>query len=383
MTRRTPLALTIGTSLLGASSSLLIAPIQNSFNGDRFSWRRTLDSAAACACESALIAPLGMLMRLTRLKSIEHMSIGASTGVTYNFVETNFYASNPTTSVAAIMGVIGGISTHIMNLFCQMLSNEKIFRAFRIGLEIFIVMLIDCGIGIYGHDQFWANFFSQITMIFVSEFGMSLTRRTGVFNKAVNLDLIRGNFCKDKIANTHKFEAQLMDISTQINSLPQTVINENVQRVKTFNDLKQKLAELKYNKRIFKQNNSSVSAKGQKQQQQQSYNLPVTANEIKRLEKIAASMRPRLMGENNMHFLIGSRSGQVAVDLTPRDMKSGRRGAQRVIFEEYCGKFIYTDHTLHHNYNECRKSSRSLVIDSSEVMLVNRIFVKNNYCSDE
>jgi hypothetical protein len=377
MTRRSPLALSFGTSLFGASSSLIITPIQNSFNGERFSLRRTLDAASMCACESALLAPLGMLMRLKRMKSVEHMCIGAGTGVTYNFIEkySNSQSSSINVSVAAIMGVIGGLSTYIINLFCQLLSNEKIFRAFRIGLEIFIVMLIDCGIGIYGHDQFWANFFSQIAMIFVSEFGVGLTRRSSLFNRTVNLELIRGNFSKDKIANKQNFEIKLMDIHTQINSLPQHIINENIQRVKSYNDLKQKLSELKYHKRI----NSLVSDKGQKQ----IFNLPVTANEIKRLEKLTASMRPQLMGENNMHFLIGSRSGQIAVDLATRDIKSGKRGAQRVIFEEYYGKFIYTDHTLHHDYLGCRKSSRNFIIDQSEVLLFNRIFVKNNYCTNE
>lgn len=381
MTRRTPLAITIGTSLFGASSSLIITPIRNIFNGERFSLRRTLNSASMCAMESALISPLGMLMRLKRLKSYDHMCIGAGAGMTYNFIESNFnYSSNSiSVSMAAIMGVIGGLSTHIMNLFCQLLSNEKIFRAFRIGLEIFIVMLIDCGIGIYGHknDQFWANFFSQITMIFVSEFGVNLTRRSSLFNRTVNLELIRGNLTKDQISNRQKFEAQLMDIHTQINSLPRRIINENIQRVKSYNELKQKLSELKYYKRI----NSLVSDKGQSQQQ--FFNLPVTANEIKRIEKLATSMRPKLMGENNMHFLIGSRSGQIAVDLTPRDIKSGNRSAQRVIFEEYYGKFIYTDHTLHHDYLGCRKSSKNFVIDQSEVLAYNRIFVKNNYSSDE
>lgn len=312
-------------------------------------------------------------MRFKRMKSVEHMCIGAGTGVTYNFIESNC-SNYSSSSVAAIMGVIGGLSTHIMNIFCQSLTNEKIFRAFRIGLEIFIVMLIDCGT--YGHDQFWANFFSQIAMIFVSEFGLNLTRRTSLFNRTVNLELIRGNFSKDKILNRKSFETQLMDIHTQINSLPRHIINENVQRVKSYNDLKQKLSELKYHKRI----NSLVSDKGQKQQL---FNLPVTAAEIKRLEKLAASMRPKLMGENNMHFLIGSRSGQIAVDLAPRDTKSGYRSAQRAIFEEYYGKFIYTDHTLHHDYLGCRKSSRNFIIDQSEVLLYNRIFVKNNYSSDE
>lgn len=377
MTRRTPLSLTLGTSLFGASSSLIITPIQNSFNGQRFSWRQTIDLASMYACESALIAPLGILMQLRRMKSYEHMCIGAVTGVTYNFIESNFsnyYSSNSNNmSLAAIMGIMCSLSTHMMSLFCHLFSNEKIFRAFRIGLEIFIVMLIDCGIGIYGHDQFWANFFSQITLIFVSEFGANLTRRTRVFNKTVNLELIRGNLNKDKILNKQKFETQLMDIHTQISSLPQHVINENFQRVKSYNELKQKLSELKCHKRILKQKNSLVEDKGQ------TFNLP----EIKRLEKLTAIMRPQLMGENNLHFLIGSRSGQIAVDLSPRDIKSGLRCGKRVIFEEYHGKFIYTDHTLHHDYINCRKSSKSFVIDQSEVLLYNRIFVKNNYSSTE
>lgn len=382
MTKRAPSSV-IGTSLFGASSSLIVTSIENRLRGEKFSLQRTLNSAAMCACESALLSPLYQLMRMKKMKSYGHIYIGAGTSVTaYNFIESSKYSNyiSSTWCLAAMMGVIGGLSTHIMTLFCQMLSNEKIFRAFRIGLEIFIVMLIDCGIGIYGHDDhhFWANFFSQITLIFLSEFGINLTRRTNVFNRAINLDLIRGNFCKDKIINTQKFESQLMEIHSQINSLSPHVINENIHRVKIYNDLKQKLSELKYHKRIFKQNNSSVNGdKGQ------SFNLPSAANEMKRLEKLTKTMRPQLMGDNNMHFLIGSRSGQIAVDLAPRDIKSGYRSAQRVIFEEYYGKFIYTDHTLHHNYENCRKSSRNFIIDSSEVLLYNRIFVKNNYCNDE
>lgn len=375
MTKRAPLTVTIGTSLFGASSSLVVTTIQNRFRGEKFSLQRTLNAAAMSACESALLSPLYQLMRLRKMN--EHIYIGAGTSATaYNFIECSKYSNYKSSTWTAMMGVIGGLSTPIMTLFCQMLSNEKIFRAFRIGLEIFIVMLIDCGIGIYGHDdhQFWGNFFSQITLILLSEFGVNLTRRTNVFNRAINLDLIRGNLCKDKIINTQKFEAQLMEIHSQINSLAPHVINENIHRVKIYNDLKQKLSELKSHKRIFKQNNSSVNGdKGQ------SFNLPAAANEMKRLEKLTKAMRPQLMGDNNMHFLIGPRSGQIAVDLAPRDIKSGYRSAQRVIFEEYYGKFIYTDHTLHHNYENCRKSSRNFIIDSSEVLLYNRIFVKNNY----
>lgn len=394
MTRKTPLAFTVGTSLFGGSSSLIMLPIQNKLSGGerrKLTLHDAIENVALNACESALItSPLGMLMHLKRMNDSygQICIIGASTGVTFNFIESRFgqqqqQQKNHSASFAAMMGIIGGLSTHISNLFCQHISNE-IFRALnRIGLEMIIVMLIDCAIEIYHQMQkeshlFWGNFLSQFAVILVSECAQNLTRRTNCYNRLINLDLIRANMRKDDIKNPKTFEAQLLDIHAQINKLPLNVIAENLERVKMYNNFHLKLSQLKFHRKQQQQNSliSDNNPGGQTQKLEQFFNLPKKPNEIKRLEKL---MKPRLMGPNNMHFLIGTRSGQIAVDLIPR--VNGKRGAERVIFEEYYGKYIYTDHTLHHNYNGCRISSRNFIIDPSQFIFrfehFNRIFLKN------
>lgn len=353
----------------------------------RFKFYETIDTAAMSACESALITPLGMLVKIHKMKMYGQVFIGAATGVTYNYIESECGNRHHSASLAVMMGIIGGLSTHITNLFCQFASNE-IFRALsRIGLEMFIAMVVNSAIEIYQHcrkeSHFWGNFLSQFAVIAVSELGQNLTRRTSCFNKMINLDLIRGNLNKDGVKNTQHFESQLLKIHTQINSLPQRVIAENLEQVKMYNNFSLKLSELKFHRRVLsvlQQNNPLISHTGQKLEQIFSFNLPNTTNEIKRLQKLTVSMRPRLMGENNMHFLVGGRTRQIAVDLSPRDVTTGRRGAERVIFEEYYGKFIYTDHTLNHNYHQCRNTSRNFIIDPFELLRYdhyNRIFLKN------
>lgn len=385
--KKNPLAVSLGASLFGASSSLIIVPIQNRMNYRRFKLYETIDTAILNGLESALIVPIRMLVNLQRMKIYGQIFIGAATGVTYNFIESKFGNRNHSASLAVMMGIIGGLSTHITNFFSQLASNE-IFRALsRIGLEMFIALVINCAIEIYHHSQkeslFWGNFLSQFAVIFVTELGQHLTKRTSCFNKITNLDLIRGNLNKDDVKNTRYFESQILKIHAEINSLPQRLIAENLDQVRMYNNFHLKLSELKFHRRVLSvlnHNNTLINHTGQKREQIFSFNLPKTTNEIKRLEKLTISMRPRLMGENNMHFLIGPRTRQIAVDLTPRDVTTGRRGAQRVIFEEYYGKFIYTDHTLNHNYRDCRITSRNFIIDPSDLLRYdhyNNVFFKN------
>lgn len=219
--------------------------------------------------------------------------------------------------------------------------------------------------------QLILNTAGQITVATTAEVSFGLSRTSDAYTEKVNSEMIANNLDKD---GNQISQEQLEAAAKEANSLNAEDVEGNLKKVKQCNEAKTKLKQAEYHIKELKKINDSATSSEDQKSLKIAYciknKLPIknTVKDLKSkriyLHRKIADFTPEKMGSNNMHFLLGNdREGQVAIDLNPPDPEILRRSGVRVILQRKYGKFIYADHTITHDYGNCRKNISNLIPD--------------------
>lgn len=283
--------------------------------------------------------------------------------------------------IGIIAGSVGGASTHAGSNISKGIESGVGKAVTRIGVQSATAAATDAGLqladkGEIDPKQLLLNTAGQITVATTAEVSQNYSKKTNAYTKKVNSEMIADNLDKD---GNKVSQAKLEAAGKEANSLSPKVVEENLNKVKQYNEVQAKLDQAKIHKDNLLQINESANLNGQeKQALRMEYcekNNVNPKNPVKNLNKQiqylnekAGDVNPQKMGKNNMHFLRGDREGQVAIDLSPRDPETGQRSGDRVLLTHKNGKFIYTDHTSEHDYPNCRKNINNLIPDPFDAL---------------
>lgn len=278
--------------------------------------------------------------------------------------------------IGMIAGSVGGASTHAGSNLSKGIQSGVGKAVTRIGVQSATAAATDAGLqladkGEIDPKQLLLNTAGQITVATTAEVSQNFSKNTNAYTKKVNSEMISDNLDKDgnKIP-----QAKLEAAAKEANSLCPKVVEENLNKVKQYNEVQAKLEQAKIHKDNLQQITDSTNLNGQEKQalrvkycEKNNVN-PKNAvknlnKQIQHLNEKAGGLNPQKMGENNMHFLRGEREGQIAIDLSARDPETGQRSGDRVLMTHKNGKFLYTDHTSQHDYENCRKNINNLIPD--------------------
>lgn len=278
--------------------------------------------------------------------------------------------------IGMIAGSVGGASTHAGSNISKGVESGIGKAVTRIGVQATTAAVTDAGLqladkGEIDPKQLILNTAGQITVATTAEVTHGLSKNTNAYTQKVNSEMIADNLDKDgnKIS-----QAQLEAAVKEANSLNPKVVEKNSMEVKKYNEVQSKLDRAMNHKENLLRISDAPVTPQEKQALKANYcakNKLPTRNTVKNLNrnienlnKQASAFRPEKMGPNNVHFLRGDREGQVAIDLSPRDLETGQRSGDRVILQRQDGRFIYADHTTTHDYENCRKNISNLIPDS-------------------
>lgn len=264
-------------------------------------------------------------------------------------------------------------------------SSEVAKAITRVGVQASSGAATDVGLQLYENGEIDTkrvilNTIGQITVASTAEITQSAAKRTDTYAKKANNQLINDNFEKDQDKMSNKDETKINLIKTEetVNSLPSKTVEENAKRVNDYNKVQEKISGLSTHKdNLMKINDNPDLNPKQKAELRLDYGkknnlskggMKPIKRQLKFLNKRAAVLRPELIGDKNIHFLHGDRTGQVAIDLSPPDPITGERSADRVILEKVGNKFVYADHTLDHDYEGCRRGVENLIKDPYDVL---------------
>lgn len=274
--------------------------------------------------------------------------------------EVTFGSVAKSMGIGAAAGAVGGMSTHIGSNASKLVSNGAAKAVTRIGVQAATTAATDATLqvidkGEVDTKQLLFNTAGAIAVSTTAEATQSVSKRTDIYNKRINKELITNNIDKDANnanVNPEELQRQLETQANNLNSMEAKVVDENLKNVNEYNKLQSDIDRLTTHKEelIAIKKNPQLDPR-QRHEKQEAYikenKLPkggvkqINKN-INDLNTKSGEIRPQRIGEDNAHFLHGERNGQVAVDLAPPNPETGERSGQRAIFE--------------HNYDGCKEA---------------------------
>lgn len=289
--------------------------------------------------------------------------------------------------IGAAAGTVGGASTHLGSNLSKGVSNEIGKAVTRVGVQATTAAATDATLQIIDKGeidpkQLILNTAGQITVATTAEISQNVSRRTETYAIKVNSEVIEESLKKTNDPNIDKkeLEAQLKSRAKELNSLPSSVKDKQLQNVNEYSKVQSTIQEQTMHKENLLKIHENPNLSGQeKAQQRQEYcrenKLPQTKpikainRNINKLNQKASDLRPVKIGDNNAHFLSGDRVGQVAADLNLGDVETGEhRNGERAVFEKHGDTYVYADHTLDHDYESCRKGVENLINDPFDAL---------------
>lgn len=302
--------------------------------------------------------------------------------------------------IGAAAGTIGGASTHLGSNLSKGVSNEIGKAVTRVSVQATTAAATDAGLqlidkGEIDPKQLILNTAGQITVATTAEISQNISRRTETYASKVNSEVIEESLKKTNDPNIDKkeLETQLKARAKELNALPPSVKDEQLKNANEYSKVQSNIQEQTMHKENLLKIHENPNLTGQeKAQQRQQYcrenKLPQTKpvkhinRNINKLNQQAGELRPVKIGDNNAHFLHDDRIGQVALDLNLGDVETGEhRNGERAVFEKHGDTFVYADHTLEHDYDNCRKGVVDLINDPFDALRpehLNRDFVDIN-----
>lgn len=281
------------------------------------------------------------------------------------------------TGIGAIAGTIGGASTHLGSNVSSKVSSEVGKAVTRISVQATTAAATDAGLQLIDKGdireidtkQLLLNTIGQITVATTSEVSQNFSKRTETYSNKVNSEMI------NESTDSKEERSKLLAGAKDVNSLPAHVVEENLQKTNEYNKVQSQISEQTTHKEnLMKINQNPDLTQQQKNELRQTYakqnNLPETKTmkivkqNLHQLKGQAGQLKSSYIGDKNIHFLHGERTGQIAIDIG----ETGERGAERAVFEKHGDKWVYADHTLEHDYDGLRKDIQNLIPDPFDAL---------------
>lgn len=282
--------------------------------------------------------------------------------------------------IGLVAGTVGGASTHLGSNLSKGVASEVGKAATRVSVQAASAAATDASLQYYDKGeidprQLMLTTAGQITVATTAEISQNVSKRTDLYNKKINSELIIENAGKDsdKITPEKNQEAR-----EKINSLPPEERKANLDKAYRHTEATQKTQKLEmHRENLAKINNDASLSTQQKLETKQVYckenNLPNSKTSrylsrgIEKSSRVAAQSKPGYIGDSKIHALTGDRVGQIAVDLELPNQETGKRSSERAIFKIHGEKAVYVDHTASHDYKGCRNSS-NVISDPFDVL---------------
>jgi signal recognition particle subunit SEC65 len=278
--------------------------------------------------------------------------------------------------------LVGGASTHAASNLSKGVSSGIAKAATRITVQASTAAATDAGLqlaqnGEIDAKQLLLNTAGQITVATTAEVSQNLSQRADTYKKKINSEMIKDNIDKEPVADKKELNKKLNAIANDLNNLKMDDVEMKINEVKEYNKVRSDVNQLEEHKRILKviSDNDKLNPRQKaevKKMYAQKHDLPETKTmkninkRITTLNERLGELKPEKAGPNNMHFLHGERTGQIAVDLI--DTETGERSGERAIFEKNGNKIVYTDHTMDHDYKNCRNTSSNIIPDPHDAL---------------